>query len=250
MQNRVETGGNFKASIIIADEQPFMREGLRQWLDRQADLVVHGEADSIASTIEQVEKSAPDLLLIEVRLRQDDVLDLIKSLRARFPLMRILVHAQSDENFYAERALRAGAHGYIMKREAPEEVLIAIRRVLRGELYLSRQMSSALLARLLRTPSPNPAPRPLETLSDREFQVFHMLGSGLKNRQIAANLKLSVKTIETYRENIKHKFGIQNSAELLRHAMHWLESGGQATLRGEKAGTTAAALPALLSIRA
>jgi DNA-binding NarL/FixJ family response regulator len=194
-----------------------------------------------------VETCMPALLLLEMRMKQGDVLELLKALRSRFPLLRIVVHTHNDEAFYAERALRADAHGYVMKGETPEELLTAIRKVMAGELYLSRKMSSTLLSRLLQAPTASAGPRPLEGLSDREFQVFHMLAAGLGNRQIAAQLNLSVKTIETYRENIKHKFGFRTSAELLRHATHWLHAGGPASLPSRPHATGQSYIPAFLA---
>lgn len=238
----VESGR--KARIVLADEQPFMRDGLRHFLNHQADLEVCAETDNIVALAECVERLTPDLVILELRLRNADVLDFIKSLRARFPEVRILVLTQSDETFYAERVLRAGAQGYIMKQESADEVLSSVRKVLRGELYLSRPMSSMLLSRLLQKPS-QVSDRPLDGLSDREFQVFHMLGAGMANRQIAIKLNLSVKTIETYRENIKHKFGYRSSAELLRHASHWMEHEGRKNL-----GQTPIRKPATLAIPA
>jgi DNA-binding NarL/FixJ family response regulator len=237
-----------KVRVVIADEQPFMRAGLKQYLEQQDDLIVCGEADTVGVTLERVETCMPDLLLVEMRIKQGDVLELLKALRGRFPVLRIIIHTQHDETFYAERALRAGAHGYLMKGATPEELLVAIRKVMEGEIYLSRPMASMLLSRLLQTPAASPGPRPLEGLSDREFQVFHMLAAGLGNRQIASQLSLSVKTIETYRENIKHKFGFKNSAELLRHATHWLHTGGPAMLSSRGSGKGDGRIPGFMAM--
>jgi DNA-binding NarL/FixJ family response regulator len=218
-----------KARIMVVDDHPFFREGVREYLNRQEDMQVCAEADSVSSALGCVERLAPDLVLLDLRLGADDVLELVKSLRARFPAVRILILSQHEEALYGERALRAGVHGYIMKQEATEEVVTAIRRVLKGELYVSRKMAVSMLSKLLQAPAAS-APHSLDGLSDREFQVYQMLGAGLGTRQIAARLNLSVKTIETYRENIKHKFGLSNSVELVRHAIHWVENGGAGTL--------------------
>lgn len=209
--------------IIVLDEHPFVREGLKHYINCQPDLAVCFDTGQISSALEAAERLNAHLLMTEVRVAQGDVLEFIKTIRSRFPLMRILVLSQLEEDFYAERALRAGAHGYVMKHERTEEVLIAIRKVLKGELYVSRPIASCLLSKLLHAGTSG-NPRRLDGLTDREFQVFHMLGAGLGSRQIAERLKLSVKTIETYRENIKRKFAFRTSAELLRHATHWLQS--------------------------
>jgi DNA-binding NarL/FixJ family response regulator len=202
-----------------------MREGLKLHLNRQEDLTVCAEASDLASALEAIQNSTPELIVLELKLRHGDVLEFIKAARARFPSLRILILSEYEEALYAERALRAGAHGYVMKRESADEVIAALRKVLAGELYVSRSIASLLLTKLLQAPT-STQPKTLEALSDREFQVFHMLGAGLGSRQIATQLNLSIKTIETYRENIKHKFGLRNSSQLIQHATSWLQDGG------------------------
>jgi len=167
-------------------------------------------------------------VLLDLRLGSGDTLEFIKSVKARFPHVAILVLSQHDEAIYAERVLRAGASGYIMKEEAAQEVLSAIRAVLAGELYVSRKIAGVLLHKLLRG-KPRATDDRLAGLSDRELQVLQMLGAGLGNRQIAADLHLSVKTVETYRENLKHKLGFSTGAELVRYAMRWLDDSGSRT---------------------
>src|SRR5436190_10979026 len=174
--------------IILLDEHPFIRGGIKQYLADQPDMLVCAETGQISEALEAIEKSDPHLIVLELRLTNGDALDFIKSVKARFPLIRMLVLSQFDERFYAERALRAGAHGFIMKQESSDEVLGAIQKVLNGELYLSRTMASSLLGRLLQAPAAPAGPRQMESLSDREFQVFHMVGAGLPSRQIAARL--------------------------------------------------------------
>ena len=212
--------------IILLDEHPFIRQGIKHYLTEQRGMAVVAETGDVAHALEAIDKLDPHLVILELRLMSGDTLEFIKSVKARFPLVRILVLSQFDEKFYAERVLRAGAHGFIMKQESSEEVFEAIQKVLKGELYLSKGMASALLSRLLQTPVVHAGHQDIECLSDREFQVFHMIGAGLSNREIALRLSLSIKTIETYRENIKHKFGLRSSAELMRHATHWLQAKG------------------------
>jgi len=211
-----------KRRILVVDDHPLLRAGLIQFIDRQRDMTCCGEADSGATTQDAVVRQKPDLLLLDLRLRSEDGLELIKSLKARFPKLLILVISQCDEMLYAERVLRAGARGYIMKEEATEEVLFAIRAVLEGELYLSRKLAIRLVQKTIES-RPATAGPGLESLTDRELQVFQLLGAGLNTRHIAERLNLSFKTIETYRENIKHKLGLAGAADLVRYATNWVE---------------------------
>jgi len=211
-----------KTRIPVADDHPLFREGLVQLINRERDLVCCGETDSAPATQTAIAAQKPDLLVLDLRLKQGDGLELIKALKTHFPDLPVLVLSQHDETLYAERALRAGARGYVMKEEATEEVLNAMRTILKGELYVSRKMSVVVLQKLVGSPSATSG-RQIERLSDRELQVFQMLGSGMSTRQVAAQLHLSFKTVETHRENIKHKLGLRDSAELVRHAAHWVQ---------------------------
>lgn len=208
--------------LLIVDDHPLLRAGLTQYVNRQPDMVCCAEADSGATTDSAIRRHKPDLVLLDLRLKSEDGLELIKSLKAQFHELPILVVSQCDEMVYAERALRAGALGYIMKEEATEEVLCAIRAVLSGELYLSRKMAIRLVQKSIET-RPVAAGPGIESLTDRELQVFQLLGSGLTTRQIAMKLNLSFKTIETYRENLKHKLGLSGAQELVRRATDWVE---------------------------
>lgn len=212
---------NNKRRILIVDDHPFLREGLAQFINKQQDLMCCGEADSQATAQTAVETQKPDLVLLDLRLGNNDGLEFIKSLKAQHSELRILVLSQHDESIYAERALAAGASGYIMKQEATNEVLCAIRTVLDGELYVSRKMSARVLQKMLESRK-EVTRSGIERLSDRELQVLQLLGSGLSTKEIAANLKLSGKTVETYRENLKNKLGLQNSTELVKYAEDWI----------------------------
>jgi DNA-binding NarL/FixJ family response regulator len=211
-----------KKRILVVDDHPLLRAGLIQFIDRQKDMACCGEADSAASTQSAILCERPDLVLLDLRLRGEDGLEFIKSLKAQFPKLLILVISQCDEMLYTERALRAGARGYIMKEEATEEVLFAIRAVLSGELYLSRKLAIRLVQKTIEG-RPAMAGPGVESFTDRELQVFQLLGAGLSTRQIAERLNLSFKTIETYRENIKHKLGLAGAADLVRYATNWVE---------------------------
>jgi DNA-binding NarL/FixJ family response regulator len=210
-----------KARILIADDHPLLRVGVGQLINRQADLMCCAEAETAEATWAAVQKHKPDLLLLDLRLDKADGLELIKSLRAQVPDLPILVLSQFDEALYAERALRAGARGYVMKQEATEEVLTAIRAILKGELYVSRKMAVLALHKSLQTKSGARCVG-IENLTDRELQVFQLIGAGMSTREIAAELKVSFKTVETHRENIKHKLGLHSAQEIVRSATMWV----------------------------
>jgi DNA-binding NarL/FixJ family response regulator len=225
---------NGRASILVVDGHPIFRQGLIQLVNGAADMMVCGEAGDVTTARQVLETHGADLALLELRLSTGDVFDLMKGWKDSHPKLRVLIVSAYDEALYAERALRAGAAGYVMKEEGPQETLNAIRAVLAGEMYLSRRMASRLLHKLIQA---KPAVRDgqVEGLSDRELQVFRMLGTGLGSRMIGNDLHLSVKTIETYRENIKHKLGLQNAAELIRLATQWVQTSIPADAGGPSA---------------
>jgi len=210
-----------KTRLLVADDHPLFREGLVQLINREPDLCCCGETDSVAATQRAVTKLKPDLLVLDIRLKEGDGLELIKTLKAGFPNMPTLVLSQHDETLYAERVLRAGARGYVMKEEVADEVRNAIRTILKGDLYVSRKMSVLALHKLLAKVGEIRGSY-VERLTDRELQVFQMIGSGMGTADIATELKLSLKTIETHRENIKHKLGLRNAVDLVCHATHWV----------------------------
>lgn len=212
-----------KTRILVVDDHPLMREALARLIGRQSDLVCCGETDSAAATHDAVERFQPNLVILDLRLRHEDGLELIKSLKLRFPALLVLVLSQSDETIYAERAMRAGAHGYLMKEEAAGEVLRAIRTVLSGERYVSAKVALRLFDKALEV-EPLLLNSGIESLSDRELHVFQLLGAGLGTREIGAKLNLSFKTIETHRENIKHKLGLRGAEELVRSATEWVKN--------------------------
>jgi DNA-binding NarL/FixJ family response regulator len=206
-----------KARILVADDHPIVREGLVGLINRQNDLMCCAEAGSIAEAEKRLDTQKPDLMLLDLRMGVADGLEWIKSSRGRFPGLRILVVSQMDEATYAERVLRAGALGYVMKEQATEEVLNAIRQVLAGQLYVSSNVAAMAVHRML---DDKPVVRnfDIRALTDRELCVFKSVGAGKTNKQIAGELNLSVKTIETYREHIKYKLGLSSGAELVQRA--------------------------------
>jgi len=212
-----------KIRVLIVEDHPFFRSGLAQWLNQQEEVTCCGEAGSVAEARLAVAAPPPDVILMDLRLGDGEGLELITELMRAHPLIRIIALSQFDEDIYAHRALKAGARGYLMKSEATEAVLTAVRTVMQGGIHLSPRMA----ARLLQNIFPDPASRALDLakLTDRELQVFQLLGGGLSTVEIGRHLKISPKTVETYREHLKEKLGLANAPALLRAATLWVESG-------------------------
>lgn len=210
-----------KIRVLLVDDHPILRRGLAQMINLEADLMVCGEAEDASKAFEAVSTLNPDVAVVDISLKRGNGIELIKNVKARYPDLPILVLSMHDEALYAERALRAGSLGYIMKEEATEQVLTAIRRVMAGEIFLSERMKSRMLQQLT-TGRGKIVVSPIEQLTDRELQVFRLIGEGRSTRQIAGELHLSVRTVEAYREYIKEKLGLKNSTELVQHAFHWV----------------------------
>lgn len=206
--------------IFLIDDHPVVRSGVKTFLEGQPDFEVCGESAGPQEALAALAKTQPDLVLVDIGLGETSGLDLIKNLRNLCGHTRILVLSMYDEAMYAERALRAGAHGYVMKSEPPETILKAVRQVLAGEVYTSASVSSRLVKRAVGAGA-GEQPSPLSSLSDRELEVFRMLGQGMTTREIAASLHLSIKTVETYREHLKRKLHLDNAAQLIRCAVEW-----------------------------
>lgn len=209
--------------ILLVDDHPFMRAGLAQLIDRQPDMIVCGEAGNPTEAMQAIAKSQPDLVLTDLTMPGRSGLEFVKDLRATDTSAAILVVSMHDEVVYAERALRAGARGYIMKEAGGENLLAAIRQVLRGEAYVSPRMSARILDNLA-TPRPRGSNSPIEKLSDREFEVFQLIGQGKSTRDIATQLHLSTKTVDVHRSHIKEKLELTDVTALIRHAVRWVET--------------------------
>jgi DNA-binding NarL/FixJ family response regulator len=207
--------------ILIVDDHPIVRRGLAQIINDQPDLEVCGQAESQAEALKLLVETEPELIIVDVSLKDGSGIELIKQIKSRLPDAKMLVSSMHDESLFAERALRAGAMGYIDKQEATERTVEAIRHVLGGRVYLSSRMADRMLHRIVAGEA-EPDRSPIESLSDRELEVFELIGQGLMTRQIAKKLHLSHKTIETYRENIKQKLNLKSGAELTRHALQWV----------------------------
>jgi DNA-binding NarL/FixJ family response regulator len=213
------TPSSSKARILVVDDHPVVRDGLMRLIGSQADLQCCGQAGSAAEALEAIARLKPDLLVLDLRLKDGDGLELIKALKSRWPRLRILVLSQFESKLYVERALRAGALGYVVKEQAAEEILQAMRTVLAGEVYLTRAMGALLLHRFVGAAATERSA--LERLTDRQLHVLQLLSTGMSTREIAAELKLSFKTVETHRENIKRKLGLTTASELLHYAACW-----------------------------
>jgi DNA-binding NarL/FixJ family response regulator len=212
-----------KSRILIVDDHPLFCEGLRRMIDRHPSLEVCGQVPDAGSAMKAVAELKPDLVLMDISLEGTNGIDVTKNLKAKYQDLPILIVSMHDEALYAERALRAGAQGYIMKNQPIQIVRAAIFKVLGGDIFLSEKMSTSVLAKLLR--GKKEAAEPLSSikqLSDRELEVFQMLGEGKSSRQIAEALDLTIPTIHSFRNRIKEKLQFKNSTELVLHAMQWV----------------------------
>lgn len=216
-----------KHRIFIVDDHPIFRQGLAQLINQESDLCVCGEADDYQGALRAVAELNPDMVIVDITLKDMSGIDLIKEVRKLNRGINMLVISMHDESLYAERALRAGARGYVMKQEASESIVQAIRQVRIGGIYASPRMTEQMLSRFVEGPL-DAVESPLKALTDREMEVFHLIGEGLGISEIGLRLHLSVKTIGTYRERIKEKLNLRNSTELLRHAFNWVENEREA----------------------
>lgn len=208
--------------ILIVEDHPLFREGLCRMIDRVPGMAVCGELGDAAGALRLAQELKPDLVLVDLTLEGGSGIELIKSLKAMDSELPILVISMHDETLYAERALRAGASGYVMKNESTRVVKAAIAKVLAGEIFLSEKMSSSVLSQLMKTNKPDQLASPLQQLSDRELEVFQKMGEGKPTRQIAEELTLTIPTIHSFRNRIKEKLQFRNSTEMMLHAMQWV----------------------------
>jgi DNA-binding NarL/FixJ family response regulator len=220
MSNSTLTAATRKHRVLVVDDHPIVRQGLALLIDQQPDLVVCGAAEEAHSALHAISALRPDIIILDISLPGPDGIELLKTIRTMDPDLPILVLSMHAESVYAERALRAGANGYIMKQEATDSVLDALRRILRHEVYVSERIANAMLRQLV-TGSRKPEGPPEARLSDRELEVFRMIGTGMGTRQIADELGLSVKTVESYQAHIKEKLGLQGARDLMQRAVQW-----------------------------
>jgi len=209
-----------KSRVFIVDDHPLVREGLTNLINGQDDLIVCGEAKDSAQAINGVVKARPDVALIDISLENESGFELVKQLRSQFPQVALIILSMHDEGLYAERALRAGARGYVMKHETSKSVLASIRQVLGGGVYVSEKIVKRMALRIASSREAL-ARSPIERLSDRELEIFRLLGQGRTPSQIAGDLNLSLKTVQAYCARAKEKFGVTSLSELLRAAIRW-----------------------------
>jgi DNA-binding NarL/FixJ family response regulator len=207
-----------KQRIFLVDDHPVVREGFARLIERQPDLEVCGQAESAGEALSRMAAVKPDLMVVDIGLPETNGIELIKQIRALAPGMRILILSMHEESVYAERAIRAGAKGYVMKEAPMAEIMGAMRSVLRGQIYASAQMRERLMANMGQAATVRAEPD-MGCLTDRELEVFHLIGSGCTTGEIASRLHLSVKTVETYRSHMKQKLNLQTGRDLVRMAM-------------------------------
>ena len=207
-----------KYKILLVDDHPILRQGLAQMINEEKELMVCGQFEEASKALDAVISLKPDAAIVDISLKGSSGIELLKNIKVQYPKLLVLVLSMHDESLYAERALRAGASGYIMKQEATDQVLVALRKVLNGEIYLSEKMSSKLMHQLVSGRATD-AGSLMERLSDRELEIFGLIGEGRGTRQIAEQLHLSVKTIESHRAHIKEKLNLKNATELVHRAI-------------------------------
>lgn len=211
-----------QARVFVLDDHPIVRQGIIQLINQEQDLTVCGEAEDYQGAMDLVDQQKPEIILIDISLNGSSGLEFLRSLKARHPNIPALILSMHDEMLYAERVIREGARGYIMKQEATEKILTAIRKVLSGQMYLSDKMMARVLEKQYGGVSVGVSP--IEVLSDRELEVFRLIGEGKTTFNIAKQFHRSIKTIETYRSRIKDKMCLKHNMELIRYAMHWLNN--------------------------
>jgi DNA-binding NarL/FixJ family response regulator len=217
---------NRQSTVLLVDDHPIVRQGLQQMIDREPDLKVCGQAEEARSALHAIATLKPDIVVMDISLSGPSGIEILRSVRQTDAKLRVLVLSMHDETVYAERALRAGANGYIMKQEATEKVLVALRRILGGEVYVSDRVANKMLKQFVGG-APSSQRLPVDDLTDRELEVFRLIGEGHSTRQISDGLHLSVKTVETYQAHIKEKMGLKNARELVQYAIQWAVSENQ-----------------------
>jgi DNA-binding NarL/FixJ family response regulator len=212
-----------KKRIVIVDDHPMMRQGLGQLIDHEPDLMTYGEAENAAQALNIITSRKPDLVLVDISLPDKSGLELLKDIRVYYPDLPILVFSMHDESIFAERVLRAGGRGYIMKQEGGKKLIQAIRQVLSGKIYVSEKISAKILE-IFSGRKADGSGSPIESLSDREFEIFQLIGQGMGTREIADHLHLSIKTIEVHRAHIRQKLKLKNPTEVVRFATRWADA--------------------------
>lgn len=214
--------------IVIIDDHPFVREGLKQLLAGQGDFELVGEASSMKEAQPMVESASPDVAVVDLTLGSDDGVDLVRWMREKHPDVRVLVLSMQEEALYAERLLRLGVSGYVMKNVAGTDFLGALRKVARGQRHVSSAMGERLLSQMARGRAPGPDEDPVSSLTERELEVFRLIGAGISTREISQRLDLSMKTVDAHRRHMREKLNLRSTNELIRYATQWVADRGAA----------------------
>ncbi|HUD45818.1 MAG TPA: response regulator transcription factor [Candidatus Baltobacteraceae bacterium] len=223
MSTKTKTDPAAKTKVFLVDDHPLVREWLTQLIQREGDMAVCGEAEDTQQALKEIEETQPDVVIADITLKTTHGLELVKDLQVRRPSLPVLVLSMHDESLYAERVLRAGARGYITKQEATKRILLAIRQVLSGQIYISEKMASRMVHKMVLGRAEEQR-SPIERLTDRELEVFQLIGRGQGTRRIAEELHLGIKTVESYRARIKEKLKLEDGTQLLQHAIQWVHN--------------------------
>jgi DNA-binding NarL/FixJ family response regulator len=218
-----KTDSPARTKVFLVDDHPLVREWLTQLIQRESDLTICGEAEDTQEALEKIAQTKPDIVIADISLKTTHGLELVKDLQVRFPALPVLILSMHDESLYAERVLRAGAKGYITKQEATRKILPAIRQVLSGQIYISEKMASRMVNKMVLGRAQEQK-SPIERLTDRELEVFQLIGCGQGTRRIATELHLGIKTVESYRARIKEKLKLEDGTQLLQQAIQWVHS--------------------------
>ncbi len=217
-----ETDSSSPKRVLIVDDHELVRMAVAQLIGQEPDLVTCGEAEDVSGALKAIAELNPDVAVVDISLKQSHGIELIKDIKIRWPHLPVLVLSMHDESFYAERVLRSGARGYVTKAEVSSKVIEGLRKVLDGEVYVSDALASKMLSKLIGG-KPDTTSFPVDTLSDREFEVFELIGQGIQSRDIAQALKVSIKTVDAHREHLKKKLGVETRTDLLMYAMQWVQ---------------------------
>jgi DNA-binding NarL/FixJ family response regulator len=218
-----KTETSAKTKVFLVDDHPLVREWLTQLIQRESDLAVCGEAEDTQEALQKISETKPEIVIVDISLKTTHGLELVKDLQVRYPSLPVLILSMHDESLYAERVLRAGAKGYITKQEATRKILPAIRQVLSGQIYISEKMASRMVNKMVLGRAQEQK-SPIERLTDRELEVFQLIGCGQGTRRIATELHLGIKTVESYRARIKEKLKLEDGTQLLQQAIQWVHS--------------------------
>jgi DNA-binding NarL/FixJ family response regulator len=220
--------GTSPKKVLIVDDHPIVRQGIDLLLRDEEGLTVCAEAESVNEALDAIEQQEPDIAIVDLSLKESSGLELIKDIRVRYPNLKVLVLSMRDEGFYAERVLRAGARGYITKEEGPGKVVEALHKIMAGQIHVSESMASKVMSKIIDDGGESDDQSLVSSLTDRELEIFTLIGNGLPTREIGKRLHISAKTVDSHREHIKEKLQLDNATDLLKHAIQWVQYSSDA----------------------